>query len=210
MFMIVFSRNITIISENFKKYNCLIAVASIVFTLIVFGKFSPSTLGQINYIIPYKNKITAEYQEALARGEKDVLVSKFEYANWIHADDWINIANFFPEFDYHMPVNALISQYYGFDRLTAIGDNDYLIEIEVDTEGINPYEVVDKKTKKSIQYMEYDKYIRYTIPKDKLGEYVLDCRKNNLKDKILNYSVRFIGGELNNQEVKLDSLIITE
>lgn len=58
--------------------------------------------------------------------------------------------------------------------------------------------------------MEYDKYIRYTIPKDKLGEYVLDCRKNNLKDKILNYSVRFIGGELNNQEVKLDSLIITE
>ena len=210
MFMIVFARNITIISEKFKKYNCLIAVASIVFTLIVFGKFSPSTLGQINYIIPYKNKITAEYQEALARGEKDVLVSKFEYANWIHADDWINIANFFPEFDYHMPVNALISQYYGFDRLTAIGDNDYLIEIEVDTEGINPYEVVDKKTKKSIQYMEYDKYIRYTIPKDKLGEYVLDCRKNNLKDKILNYSVRFIGGELNNQEVKLDSLIITE
>lgn len=210
MFMIVFARNIVIISESLKKYNLLIAIISILFSLIVFGKFSPSTLGQINYIIPYKDKVTSEYEQALANGEKDVLVSKFEYANWIHAEDWINIANFFPEFDYHMPVNALISQYYGFDRLTAIGDNDYLIEIEVDTDGINPYELIDKETKTSIQYMEYDEFIRYTIPKDKLGEYVLDCRKNNLKDKILSYKVRFIGGELANTDINLEQLIITE
>lgn len=210
MFMIVFARNIVIISESLKKYNLLIAIISIVFSLIVFGKFSPSTLGQINYIIPYKDKVTSEYEQALANGEKDVLVSKFEYANWIHAEDWINIANFFPEFDYHMPVNALISQYYGFDRLTAIGDNDYLIEIEVDTDGINPYELIDKETKTSIQYMEYDEFIRYTIPKDKLGEYVLDCRKNNLKDKILSYKVRFIGEELANTDINLEQLIITE
>ena len=210
MFMIVFARNIVIISESLKKYNLLIAIISIVFSLIVFGKFSPSTLGQINYIIPYKDKVTSEYEQALANGEKDVLVSKFEYANWIHAEDWINIANFFPEFDYHMPVNALISQYYGFDRLTAIGDNDYLIEIEVDTDGINPYELIDKETKTSIQYMEYDEFIRYTIPKDKLGEYVLDCRKNNLKDKTLSYKVRFIGGALANTDINLEQLIITE
>lgn len=210
MFMIVLARNIVIIAENLKKYSFLIAIVSICLTLIVFGKFSPSTLGQINYIIPYKEKVISEYEKAKENGEKDVLVSKFEYLNWIHADDYINIANFFPEFDYHMPVNALISQYYGFNRLTAIGDNEYLIEIEVDTEGINPYEVIDKTTKKSIQYMEYDEFIRYTIPKDKLGEYVLDCRNNNLKDKILNYKIRYIGGEIEKQEIKLDSLIITE
>ena len=210
MFMIVFARNIVIISKELNKYNILIAIISIICSLIVFGKFSPSTLGQINYIIPYKDKVTSEYEQALANGEKDVLVSKFEYANWIHAEDWINIANFFPEFDYHMPVNALISQYYGFDRLTAIGDNDYLIEIEVDTDGINPYELIDKETKTSIQYMEYDEFIRYTIPKDKLGEYVLDCRKNNLKDKILSYKVRFIGGEIANTDINLEQLIITE
>lgn len=210
MFMIVFARNIVVISKELNKYNILIAIISIICSLIVFGKFSPSTLGQINYIIPYKDKVTSEYEQALANGEKDVLVSKFEYANWIHAEDWINIANFFPEFDYHMPVNALISQYYGFDRLTAIGDNDYLIEIEVDTDGINPYELIDKETKTSIQYMEYDEFIRYTIPKDKLGEYVLDCRKNNLKDKILSYKVRFIGGELANTDINLEQLIITE
>ena len=210
MFMIVFFFFLVIISKELNKYNILIAIISIICSLIVFGKFSPSTLGQINYIIPYKDKVTSEYEQALANGEKDVLVSKFEYANWIHAEDWINIANFFPEFDYHMPVNALISQYYGFDRLTAIGDNDYLIEIEVDTDGINPYELIDKETKTSIQYMEYDEFIRYTIPKDKLGEYVLDCRKNNLKDKILSYKVRFIGGELANTDINLEQLIITE
>ncbi len=210
MFMIVFSRNIEIISEHLKKYNVLIAIISLACTLIVFGKFSPSTLGQINYIIPYKAKVTAQYEQSVKTGEKDVLVSKFEYANWIHADDWINIANFFPEFDYHMPVNALISQYYGFDRVTAIGDNDYLIEIEVDTEGINPYELIDKTTNTSVKYMEYDEFIRYDIPKDKLGTYVLDCRNNNLKDKILNYKVRYIGGELKNSEVSLNSLIITK
>lgn len=210
MFMIVFARNIAIISEYLKKYNVLIAIISIVSTLIVFGRFSPSTLGQINYIIPYKNKVTAQYEQAAKNGEKDVLVSRFEYSQWIHKEDWINIANFFPEFDYHMPVNALISQYYGFNRLTAIGDNDYLIEIEVDTEGINPYEVIDKNTNKSVKHIEYDNFIRYDIPKDKLGEYVLDCRKNNLEDKILNYKVRYIGGKLENSEVDLNSLIITE
>lgn len=210
MFMIVFSKNIVIIAEHFKKYNIAIAVASVVFTLIVFGKFSPSTLGQINYIIPYKAKVTAQYEEAVEKGEKDVLVSKFEYLNWIHKEDWINIANFFPEFDYHMPVNALISQYYGFEKLTAISDNDYLVEIEVDTDGINPYELIDKETKKSVGYMQYDNFIRYDIPKDKLGKYLLDCRNNGLKDKVINYKVRYIGGELSESEVKLDDLILTK
>ncbi len=166
--------------------------------------------GQINYIIPYKNKVTKQYEEAVQRGEKDVLVSKFEYANWIHQEDWINIANFFPEFNYHMPVNALISNYYGFDRLTAIGDVDYLIELEVDTEGINNYTLIDKTTETEIQHMEYDNHIRYCIPQDQLGKYVLDCRENGLADKILDFKVKYIGGELSKEEVSINDLIISE
>jgi hypothetical protein len=208
MFMIVFSKNIVIIAKHLEKYDILIAVLSIVFTLIVFGKFSPSTLAQINYIIPYKEKVTAQYEEAASKGEKDVLVSKFEYVNWIHKEDYINISNFFPEFDYHMPVNALISQYYGFDKVTAIGDDEYLIEVEVDTEGINPYYVIDKNSQENIYTMEYDNFIRYTIPKDKLGIYLLDARENNLEDKIINCTVRYIGGELSEEEINLENIII--
>lgn len=205
MFMIVFSKNITIIAEHLKEHNIVIAIISVVCGLIVFGHFSPSTLGQINYIIPYKEKVTAQYEEAFNKGEKDVLVSKFEYLNWIHAEDYINISNFFPELNYHMPVNALICVYYGFDRVTAVGDYDYLIELEMNTEGIHNYAIYEKETWTPIQFMEYDEHIRYCIPKDKLGSYVLYSEEEGLKNKILSADVRYIGGELS--EVNVDDLI---
>ncbi len=208
MFMIILAKNVYIIFENLENNYIVVILISIISSLIVFGRFSPSTLGQINYIIPYKNKVTSQYENAKKNGEKDVLVSKFEFMNWIHKEDYINISNFFPEFDYHMPVNALISQYYGFDRLTAISDNDYLIELEVDTEGINPYYVIDKQTSKNIYTMEYDNLIRYTVPKDKFGEYLLDCRENGIKDKIINCKIRYIGGELSQEEIDLEKVII--
>ncbi len=206
MFMIVFSKNVTIIAEHLKDHNIILAIISVVLGLIVFGHFSPSTLGQINYIIPYKEKVTTQYEEAFNKGEKDVLVSKFEYLNWIHADDYINISNFFPELNYHMPVNALICLYYGFDRVTAVGDDEYLIELEVDTEGIHNYAVYEKETWTPIQFMEYDEHIRYCIPKDKLGSYVLYSEEEGLKSKILYSNVRYIGGELS--EVDIDDLIV--
>lgn len=208
LFMIVLAKNVYIISEKIENNYIVVSLISIILPLIIFGRFSPSTLGQINYIIPYKAKVTAQYEEAQKNGEKDVLVSKFEYINWIHKEDYINISNFFPEFDYHMPVNALISQYYGFDRLTAIGDNDYLIELEVATEGINPYYVIDKNTGENIYTMEYDNFIRYTVPKEKLGEYLLDCRENQLEDKIINCRIRYIGGELEENQIDLNNIII--
>ncbi len=166
--------------------------------------------GQINYIIPYKAKVTAQYEEAAKKGEKDVIVSKFEYGQWIHSDDWINIANFFPEFDYHMPVNALISMYYGFDRLTAIGDKEYLIEITVDTEGINKYDVIDIDTGKNVAKIEYDNHIRYCIPQNKVGKYRLDVRTNGLQELILDYKVRYVNGEVDKDTIKIDDLLLTK
>lgn len=207
MFMIVFARNVFIISEKIEKRYLILAILSIVFPLIVFGRFSPSTLGQINYIIPYKAKVTAQYEEAQREGIKDVLVSKFEFINWIHKEDYINISNFFPEFDYHMPVNALIAQYYGFDRIAAISDDSFLVELEVDTEGINKYYIVDKTTGEIIDTIEYDNEIRYEIPKEEFGNYILESKDSNLKDKVLNYKVRYVGGELPQEKIKLENLI---
>lgn len=209
MFMIVLSKNVTILADKLKEYDILVAICSIILTLIIFGKFSPSILAQINYIIPYKTKVTTQYETAKANGEKDVLVSEFAYKEWIHAEDEINISNFFPELNYKMPVNALIAQFYGFNRVTAIGDDEYLIEIEVDTEGINPYTIIEKETGTPIEYMEYDNNLRYCIPKDKLGSYVLDARENKLETKVLNYKVRCIG-EKEEKEVNINDLILTK
>ncbi len=44
MFMIAFSKNICFIAKHFEKYEKSMAVISILLTLVVFGKFSPSTL----------------------------------------------------------------------------------------------------------------------------------------------------------------------
>ena len=208
MFMIVLTKNVCYLAEKFNKYEKIIAIISLLLTLIVFGRFSPSTLGQINYIIPYKEKVTAQYEEAKQKGEKDVVVSKFEFLQWIHREDGINIYNFFPEFMYQMPVNVLIAQYYGFDRITAIGDNEYLIEIRVDSEGINEYEIIDVDSKEVIQEMEYDNCIRYTIPKEMLGKYKLQAVKENLKDIILDYKIQYIGGSLEKEKLNVEELIV--
>lgn len=208
MFMIVLAKNVYYLAENFKKYEKTIAVISISLTLFVFGRFSPSTLGQINYIIPYKEKVTAQYEEAKARGEKDVVVSQFEFLQWIHREDGINIYNFFPELIYKMPVNVIIAQYYGFDRITAIGDDEYLIEVQVDTEGINKYEVIDIETGEVEQEMEYDNFIRYPIPKEKLGKHKLRAVDANIGEIVLDYQVQFVGGRLTKEQVSIEDLII--
>ena len=208
LLMIVLAKNVYYLAEKFGKYEKTIAVISILLTLFVFGRFSPSTLGQINYIIPYKAKVTSQYEEAKAKGEKDVVVSLFEFLQWIHREDGINIYNFFPEFIYKMPVNVLIAQYYGFDRVTAIGDDEYLIEIQVDTQGINEYEVIDIDTGEVVQELEYDNFARYSIPKEKLKKYKLKAVNNNIEEIVLDYQVQFVGGRLTKEQVSIEDLII--
>ena len=56
--------------------------------------------------------------------------------------------------------------------------------------------------------MEYDNLIRYTVPKEKLGEYLLDCRENGLENKIINCRVRYIGGEMDENQINLNNIII--
>lgn len=208
LFMIVLAKNVYYLAEKFGKYEKTIAVISILLTLFVFGRFSPSTLGQINYIIPYKAKVTSQYEEAKAKGEKDVVVSEFEFLQWIHREDGINIYNFFPEFIYKMPVNVLIAQYYGFDRVTAIGDDEYLIEIQVDTQGINEYEVIDIDTGEVVQELEYDNFARYSIPKEKLKKHKLKAVNNDIEEIVLDYQVQFVGGRLTKEQVSIEDLII--
>ena len=169
-----------------------------------------------NTLVDYANEYDMQnyyfnnqmFEEAKAKGQRDVVVSKFEFLQWIHREDGINIDNFFPELIYKMPVNALIAQYYGFDRVTAIADNEYLIEIQVDTEGINKYYVIDIETGEEVQEMEYDNFVRYPIPKDKLGKHKLESEDGKLEDIVLDYKVQYVGGELTKDEVKVEDLII--
>ncbi len=206
--LMIFAKNIQVIFRKFENYDIAVAILSIVLTLFVFAKYSPSTLAQINYLIPYKNKVTKQYETAVEKGERDVVVSEFDKEQWIHSEDYINIANFFPILDWHWPTNQLICQYYGFDRVTAVGDNEYLIEIEVDTEGINEYDLIDIDTGENVGHMEYDNLIRYTISREQLKKFKLDFRKNGLANKIKNIRIRYVGGELAKNEYTTDDVIL--
>ncbi len=200
--------NIILLLEKVEKYNIALAILSVVFTLVVFRRFSPSTLAQIRYIIPYKEELTRELNEAKEKGEKDVLVLSFDYLNYIHREDYINIDNFFVDWNCTMPVNVFTAMYYDFDKVTAIGKDNYMIEIEVDTEGINPYFVIDKETGIQTDMMECDNWIRFQIPKDKFGKYVLNCQVNDVEDLVKSYKVRSIEGEKLKDTYSIDDLII--
>ena len=64
-----------------------------------------------------------------------------------------------------------------------IGNEEYLIEVQVDTEGINKYEVIDIETGEAVQKMEYDNFVRYPIPKDKLGKHKLESEDGKWYNK---------------------------
>ena len=136
LFVMIISCNIPIIAKKFEKYYGVIAVVSIALTLIIFRRYSPSTLAQIRYILPYKYALTQRLEEAAERGDKQALVPEFKYMEWIHREDFINIDNFFVEWNSDMPINRMTAMYYGFDKVTAIGEDEYLIQLKVDTEGI--------------------------------------------------------------------------
>ena len=208
MIMIIFAKNVQVIFEKIDNHYIIIACISIGLTLFVFAKFSPSTLADINYLIPYKNKVTRQYELAVQDGEKDVVVSKFDKEQWIHSEDYINIANFFPLLDWHWPTNQLICKYYGFDRVTAVGDNEYLIEIELDRDGIHPYDLIDIETGDNVAHMEYDNQIRYCISREKLKQYKIDFRNDNLMTKIKKIRIRFVGGELNEGDYTLEDIVL--
>ena len=209
LFVMIVSCNIGIIAKRFEKYYGIIAVITVALVLIVFRRYAPSTLAQIRYIIPYKYALTESLEDAAERGDSQALVPNFKYLEWIHREDYINIDNFFVDWNSDMPINSMTAMYYGFDKVTAIGEDEYLIQFTVDTEGIHPYFVIDRTTGIQQKMMEYANVIEYTIPKDELGNFVLNCKVNDVEDQILDYKVKAIGGiELSKDEVSLDDLII--
>lgn len=207
LFMIILSKNVTVLAKKFEKYNVVIAIISVAFVLIAFRRYAPSTLAQIRYIIPHKYAVMNQIEEAAAKGEKEVLVSEFKYLDWIHREHYINIDNFFIEWRADMPINRYTAMYYHFDKVQAIGEDEYLIQLWVDTEGLNTYFVIDRTTGIQQHMMQYENQIEFTIPKEQLGNFVLNCKVNDVEDQILDYKVKYIGGELSKEEVSIDDLI---
>ncbi len=201
--------------ENKKEANpkliVVLPIVSCVLALIIFGRFSPSTLADIRYLIPYKDRIAEEALKCAREGNQDALVSSFKYKQWIHSDDGINISNFFPELNYHMPTNATMAQYYGFLKLTAIGEDEYLVEIKMDNDEAHTFKVNDMTTGENIYWLEYKDEVVFAVKKDEFKNWKLDLRDDPLKDKIKEIKVRTLEDNLEeNKDYTIDDFVIKE
>ena len=83
-------------------------------------------------------------------------------------------------------------------------------ELTVDTEGINTYAVYDVELDTTPLWFEYDNLIRFSMPKDKFKIWKLDCRENGLKDLVLDCKIRYVGGNLSEDEYTLDDILLTK
>lgn len=195
--------NIQFLEEKFINYKKVIVVISAIVSIIVLARMLPNIYPAARYIFPYKIKVTRQLEEAQRNGEKDVVVSKFLFLGSIHIEDWINIHNFFIETDSNNIVNVYTSIYYKFDKVRAISDIDYLVEIDTDiTENVD-YGIINKDTLELISIVTASDKIVFTIPKAQFGTYVVDCRDKDLRTHVKNVKIRGVNENIENPDIEM-------
>lgn len=202
LIIIITTTNIQLIVEHFKEYKKVLIGVSCFITVVVFARMLPTTYSDVRYILPYKIKMTNQLEQAKQNGEKDVVVSKFLFMDKIHREDMINVDNFFIETSSSSVVNTFLSIYYKFDCVRAISDIDYLIEIDTDIAENIDYGIVNKDTLELIQIVSANNKIVFTIPKEKLGTYVIDCRDKDLRSHVKSIRIRAVGEEMENPDIE--------
>ena len=202
LIIIIMTTNVQVISQHISSHKKTLIGVSFLVTILVFGKMLPTTYSDIRYILPYKIKMTKQLEEAKQNGEKDVIVSKFLFMDKIRREDLINIDNFFIETNRDSVVNVYLSLYYGFDCVRAISDIDYLIEIDTDiTENVD-YGILNKNTLELISIVTASDKICFTIPKQQLGTYVVDCRDKDLRSHVKSVRIRAVGEEIEHPDLE--------
>ena len=205
LLIIVTTTNIQTICEYFveyKHYKKVVIIVSCLATIIVFVRFLPSIYGAGRYILPYKWKMTKQLETAQEEEIKDVVVSKFLFTDKIAREKMINADNFFLDLDSNAVVNTYMALYYKFDKIHAISDIDYLIEIETDlTESID-YGIINQDTLELICVVNASDKLTFTIPKEQFGTYVVDCRDKDLRSHVKSIRVRAVGEGMENPDIE--------
>ena len=194
--------NIQYICDYYKEHKKCIIVISCIVTTVVFARMLPTTYSDIRYILPYKIKVTKQLEEAKTNMKKDIVVSKFLFMDKIRREDLINIDNFFLETANDAAPNVFTSIYYRFDKISAISDIDYLIEIDTDITQNVDYGILNKDTLELINIVPASDKIIFTIPKEQFGTYVVDCRDKDLRSHVTGVRVRAVGEEIENPDIE--------
>lgn len=96
-----------------------IIVIEVICTIGICYKLSKNISIAQNYMLPYKEKITMEINQAKKQGEKDVVLSEFEESNRIVALGPTSLlVNFAPTESKDHIINEYMAKFYGFDSIT--------------------------------------------------------------------------------------------
>lgn len=199
----IIAANSQIISEHYSNDKKVYLAICSILTIVAFARMLPTTYSDIRYILPYKIKFTHQLEQAKQNGEKDVVVSKFLFMDKIRREDLINVDNFFLETSTTSVVNTYLALYYKFDCIRAISDADYLIEIDTDITQNVDYGILNKDTLELISIVSASDKICFTIPKNQLGTYVIDCRDKDLRSHVKNLRIRAVGEEMENPDLEI-------
>ena len=199
----IVSANSQIIASHFSERKKGYLLLCGILTIIAFSRMLPTTYSDIRYILPYKIKLTKQLEKARENGEKDVIVSKFLFMDKICREDLINVDNFFLETSTASVVNTYLSLYYKFDRIRAISDADYFIEIDTDIVQNVDYGILNKDTLELISIVSASDKICFTIPKEQFGKYVVDCRDKDLRSHVKNVRIRAVDEEMPNPDLEM-------
>lgn len=199
----IIAANCQIIANHYTERQKIYWSVCVISTLVVFAHMLPTTYADVRYILPYKIKLTHQLEQAQENGDKDVVVSKFLFMDKIRREDLINVDNFFLETSTTSVVNTFLALYYKFDCIRAISDADYLIEIDTDITQNVDYGIVNKDTMDLISIITASDKICFTIPKDQLGTYVVDCRDKDLRSHVKKVRIRAVGEEIQNPDIEI-------
>ncbi len=109
--------NSSVIIENLNLKKSLIII-EIILTIGICYRLSNNIFTAQKYMVPYKEKITSEINQAKEEGKKDLVLSAFEESNKVQLlgpRSWL--IDFSPTEDKDNIINQYMARFYGFDSI---------------------------------------------------------------------------------------------
>lgn len=197
--------NLEYIIEYFGEQKYFKQILNIGFILVIILcsiKLGKNIWFSYKYIQPMKEKNILQIENAKKQGKTEIVVSGFNAYDKV--PDRKIILTFFPDLIDNDIVNYYMARYYKVDKIQSVIEGNYIVEVKLSDESdeneIIAYDIVDKKTEKKVGERIAKiphpvgentilKRIIFTIPKDKLGDYVVRLPEN-IKKKIVNCVVK--------------------
>lgn len=188
MLIIITINNTETTIKNLNLKKLVIAFNMILTILVGYNLITNIAISQ-NYMKPYKEKMQTQIQIAQSKGEKKVILSRFDYASKINNSRRNILLNFAPTSFKENIINTYMATYYGFDTVEAIGENEYLIKIQLSENIENKsFDLVNMQNEKVRDSLVYEpnttiNEIEFIILKEELENVKIDL-PNEIKDKI--------------------------